>query len=117
MRIVENALHLVAARSLPAHHLGAGVRQLAQMRIENGEGSGLVEARAVERRAIPLRRRAGRRVGVEQRLAVGAGLQGEDVVGVLARQPLAPPAVAGAGVARELVANAVGQQGDEIHRA
>src|SRR5436190_651494 len=91
MRMIEDALNLLVESALPAHHLRLCQGFLAEVGVDVDQLLRLFQAGALQTGSIPARRRAGRRVSVQYRLAVPARLHSEQVRSVLALQPLALP--------------------------
>jgi hypothetical protein len=112
-RIEEDSFHLLVQRALPAHDLAAGGNLLFKLGIQRRELRAAGERCALERCLEPLFGAAGGAGEIDERLAVAADGEAEEIVHVLALQPRAVPMLAAARVACRLVARTGGQQRDE----
>src|SRR5262249_31885620 len=113
MRVIENPFDFLIESTLPADHFGLGDRSVLEGLRYSANRSRPFKTIAVEPRPIPTRRRAGRRVSVEDRAIVLTDFEIEDVIGMIARETLLLPGISRVDVAGRLERCPIGQQAHE----
>ena len=113
MRIIEDAFHVLFQRALPADDFCASAGLLIESGVQARQLDRGFERSALQPGAMPLLRRAGRRMVVKQRLAVVADDKIYELAHMAAGEPFAPPPAMLAAKSCRLVARARSKQRDE----